>query len=66
MQKISAEEVKRRLDAGERIVFVDARSDASWNESDVQIPNSLRVPPDRAAEFVASLPADATIVTYCT
>ncbi len=31
MQKLSPEEVTRRLDAGEQIAFIDARSDAAWN-----------------------------------
>jgi hypothetical protein len=66
MQKITPEEVKRRMDTGEAITFIDARSAESWSKSDVQIPNSLRVPPDAADEFVAAIPKDATIVTYCT
>jgi rhodanese-related sulfurtransferase len=66
MQKLSVDEVKQRLDRGEPLLFVDARSDESWSNSDVQIANSIRVPPDRADEFVGAIPNDVTIITYCT
>ena len=66
MQKISADEVKQRLDRGDALVFIDSRSHDAWQNSDVQIPNSLRVPPDQAAAFAGSIPDTATIITYCT
>jgi rhodanese-related sulfurtransferase len=66
MQKIPVDEVKQRLDSGEPLVFIDARSEESWNGSDVQIPNSIRVPPDRTDAFDAVIPGEATIITYCT
>ena len=66
MEKLSVEDVKRRLDAGDPLLFVDARSDASWSSSDVQVPGSVRVPPDRVDEFVAAAPPEANIITYCT
>jgi rhodanese-related sulfurtransferase len=66
MQKITADDAKDRLDRGETVIFVDARSPEAWSKSDLQIPNSIRVPPDEAHQFVAALPPDATIVTYCT
>jgi rhodanese-related sulfurtransferase len=66
MQKLAVEDVKRQLDAGDPLIFIDARSDESWSSSDVQVPGSIRVPPDRADEFVAAVPPEATIITYCT
>jgi rhodanese-related sulfurtransferase len=66
MQKLPADEIKRRLDSGEPLIFIDARSDDSWSTSNLQIPNSIRVPPDRTDEFVAAFPQDAPIITYCT
>jgi rhodanese-related sulfurtransferase len=66
MQKISVDEVKERLDRGEPVIFIDARSQESWEQSDVQIPGSTRVPPDRADEFVGAIAPEAAIVTYCT
>jgi rhodanese-related sulfurtransferase len=66
MQKLPVEDVKRRLDAGQPLIFIDARSDESWSGSDVQVPGSIRVPPDRADEFVGVIAPEATIITYCT
>jgi rhodanese-related sulfurtransferase len=66
MDKISVDEVKRRLDRGEPLIMVDARSAQSWQDSDVQIPNSIRIPPDETANFTGAIPHDATIITYCT
>lgn len=45
---------------------VDARSDQAWRESHVQIPNSIRVPPDHAEDFAGAVTDEATIITYCT
>ena len=66
MEKLSVDEVKTRLDAGDPLLFIDARSEASWTSSDVQIPNSLRVPPDRAEAFTGAVSDEVTIITYCT
>src|SRR5688572_23187819 len=60
------DEVKSRYDAGLRLIFIDARTEEDWAKSDVQIPGSIRVPPDRAEEFAAAIPKGATIITYCT
>ena len=66
MDRISVDEVKARLDRGDPLIFVDARSEESWHESHVQIPNSIRVPPDQAHAFAGAISEDATIITYCT
>ena len=66
MEKIPVDEVKQRLDSGEPLIFVDARSEQAWEESHVQIPNSIRVPPDQAEEFAGAVTDEATIITYCT
>jgi len=66
MRKLTADEVKQQLDRGESLIFIDARSAESWGKSDQQIPGSLRVPPDEVEKFVAALPKEATMITYCT
>jgi rhodanese-related sulfurtransferase len=65
VQKIPLEEAKRLFDRKEAD-FVDARSEASWGESDAMIPGSIRVPPDAVDEHLDRVPRDRTIVTYCT
>ena len=65
-QRVTKEEVKRRLDAGERIVFLDTRSEEAWNKAELQIPLSRRVPPDAVDQHLGEIPHDGLIVTYCT
>ena len=62
--RISPEEAKRRLDAGEPIVFVDMRR-GSWRRSDVKIAGAVRIPFDDVEEHLADLPREATLVAYC-
>jgi len=64
--RIAPEEVKRRVDQGEKVVFVDARGEEDWQNSDVKAPGAMRVPADEADRHVDHLPGDALIVTYCT
>lgn len=65
-QRISPEEVRQRQANGERVVFVDARSAASWQQADRQIPGSIRVPPDEVASHMKQVPRNGLIITYCT
>jgi rhodanese-related sulfurtransferase len=64
--RISKEDVKRRMDAGDQIVFLDTRSDDAWRKADAQIPGSRRVPPDAVEEHLDEIPHAGLIVTYCT
>jgi rhodanese-related sulfurtransferase len=64
--RISNEDVKRRMDAGEQIVFLDTRSDDAWRKADAQIPGSRRVPADAVEQHLDAIPRDRLIVAYCT
>lgn len=64
--RISKEEVKRRLDAREHIVLLDTRLVDAWGKADKQIPGSTRVPPDAVEQHLDEIPREALIVTYCT
>ena len=65
MPLITIEELKRRLDAKESITLLDGRAAVVWQQSDVQIPGSLRVPPDAVDRLLADIPRDRLVVTYC-
>ena len=41
--RITIDEVKQKIDAGEPIVFIDTRNSRDWNASDVKIPGVLRI-----------------------
>ena len=43
-EPITVDEAKRRLDAGEPVIFVDARDEDTWRTSEWQIPQSRRMP----------------------
>lgn len=64
--RVTPEEVKERMDRGERFTFVDSRNDEAWSESDVRLPGAIRIPADEAGKRVGDLPKDRTIITYCT
>ncbi len=64
--KLTPDQVKAKLDAGERVTFLDDRSNKAWDASDVKISGSLRVPPDEVERYLGAIPREGTIVTYCT
>jgi rhodanese-related sulfurtransferase len=64
--KISAHEVKAKMDRGGSLVFVDARDPKSWDTSKVKLPGAIRVPVDEVERHVDEIPHDRAIVSYCT
>ncbi len=64
--RVTPEEVKERMDRGEKFTFVDARNAKAWDESNVKLPGALRIPADEVEKHVGDLPNDRTIITYCT
>lgn len=65
-QRITPAEAKRRLDSGEAVVFLDSRSDEAWRKAELQIPKSIRVPPDDVEAHLDEIPRRGLIVPYCT
>lgn len=65
-ERITAAEVKGRLDKGEPILFIDARNSHDWAESDVKLPGALRIHVNDMEKHIDELPRDRQIVTYCT
>jgi len=64
--RISIDELRARMTAGEDFVFIDTRNPQAWAESDVKIPGALRITPDQVEQHLSELPKDKPIVTYCT
>jgi rhodanese-related sulfurtransferase len=65
--RITIEELKRRLEAGEDFVFVDTRNPQAWAQSDSKIPEAIHLSSlDNVEEILPKLPKDKPIVTYCT
>ena len=64
--RITIEELKKRMEAGEDFTVIDVRNPQAWAESDTQIPEAIRVPLDKLDENLPRIPKDKPVVTYCT
>ncbi len=64
VEPITVEEVKRRLDAGEPIVFLDSRNEESWCRAEWQIPQARRVPADDVESRLDEVPPGGLVVPY--
>ena len=64
--RITIDELRRRMEAGEDFTIIDVRDPAEWKKSDIMIPEARRVPLDRWEQSLATIPGDRPIVTYCT
>ena len=66
MTKVTVDDVRKRLEAGEDIVIIDSRSEHAWDESNLKAGGALRIPPDDAEKHIADVKRDRFVVTYCT
>jgi len=64
--RITVEELKRRMEAGEDFTVIDVRNPQAWAESDTQIPEAIPVPSDELDESLSTIPKDRPVVAYCT
>jgi len=64
--RIGIDELKKRTQAGEDIVFIDTRNPQAWSQSDAMLPKAIRVPVDDLEKHLYEIPKDRTIVAYCT
>lgn len=60
--QMSAQELKQRLDKGEKVIIVDARH----NLNGQIIKGAVHVPTDNLAEWAKNVDKAAIIVSYCT
>jgi len=64
--RITVEEVRKRMEAGEDFVFIDTRNPQAWAQSDLKVQKAIRVPADNLDENISRIPKDKPIVAYCT
>jgi len=64
--RITVDELKRRMEAGEDFTVIDVRNPQAWAESDTQIPEAIRVPLDELDENLPKIPKERPVVAYCT
>lgn len=64
--RITAEDVKARLDRGERVILVDSRNRQAWGSAHEKLRGAVRVPADEVGQHVDEVPEGALIAAYCT
>jgi len=64
--RVTADEVKQRMDRGEAFTFVDTRNPQAWGEAHAKLPHAIRIPADEVEEHLDEIPHDRTVITYCT
>jgi membrane protein DedA with SNARE-associated domain len=64
--RISPEDLKQMLDAGEKVVIVDLRHPLDSVNDQRTLPGAIRMLPEDANERAATLPKDQEVVLYCT
>lgn len=64
--RMTAEELKQRMDAGEDFTVIDVRNPQAWAQSDNMIPGAIRVPLDEFEKHLNRIPRNRPVVTYCT
>lgn len=63
--KLTAVEVRGRMDRGECFAFVDARDLKEWSESDSMLPGAIRLTANEVEEHLKEIPQGWTIIAYC-
>ena len=64
--RITPEELKRRMDAGEEVVVVDLRGALEFEREPQTLPGALRFSADELQERHHEIPRDRDVVLYCT
>lgn len=64
--RISAPELKERLDRGDEIVIVDLRSDVGYQVDGVKVAGAIWIPPGDFEERYKEIPPNRPVVMYCT
>ena len=64
--RITPEELKRLMDAGEEVVVVDLRGSLEYEREPQTLPGALRFTADELQERHHEIPRDRDVVLYCT
>jgi membrane protein DedA with SNARE-associated domain len=64
--RISARELKERLDRGDAVVIVDLRSDLGYHGDGAKVPGAIWIPPEDFEERYTEVPSGKPVVMYCT
>src|SRR5579864_1848936 len=59
--RITVDELRKRMEAGEDFTIVDTRNPQAWAESNEKIPEAIRV-----TDNLSDIPKNKPVVAYCT
>lgn len=62
--RISAKELKEKMDRGEDVAVLDVRTEHAYASSETRIPGSLRKDPSKVREWLRELDPGREYVTY--
>lgn len=65
-ERITAAELRRRIEAGEEFTIIDVRNPHAWAEATDMAAGAIRVALDDTDKAIARIPRNKPIVTYCT
>src|SRR5207244_12821447 len=63
--RITIEELRSRMEAGEDFTIIDVRNPQAWAQSDVMLPEAIRVPVEELEESLPKITSGKPIITYC-
>ena len=64
--RISAKDLKKRMESGEDFTIIDTRNPQAWAESDIRAAGALRIPLDDLDRNLERIPRNKPVVAYCT
>lgn len=64
--RITVDELRKRMQAGEDFTFIDTRNPQVWAQSQEKLPGAVRLSADAGDEALAKVPNDKPAVAYCT
>lgn len=63
--RVTVDEIKQRMDRGEKFTFVDTRNPQAWAEAKTKLPGAILFLDD-IEQDLGEIPRDRTVITYCT
>src|SRR5690349_9619591 len=64
--RITVDELKEKLAKKSPVFIIDSRSQGSYDNSEMKIKGSVRIPADEIESRLKEIPRDREIVVYCT
>ncbi len=64
--RVTVDEVRQRMDRGEKFTFVDTRNPKAWAEANTKLPGAIRIPAEDVEDHLNEIPHDRSVITYCT